>query len=72
MVEIFAELPQEIKDSITKIIDILVDNYNPKDCVSIINEIINTTENEEEKDFIRFYFNLKVEQLNNEGNNDKR
>ena len=69
-IELFTNIPEEIKEFITKIINVLVNNYDPRHCVSIINEIINTTENEEEKDFIRFYFNLKVEQLKNENNND--
>jgi hypothetical protein len=31
---------------------------------------IASCENEEEKEFIRFYFNMRMEQLLNEGNND--
>lgn len=70
MVELFAELPIEVKNAISKVIDTLLQYYNVQNCIPIINELVNTTEDVNEKEFIQFYFRLRMEQLANENNND--
>lgn len=70
MVELFDELSAEVKQAITNVIDLLIQHYSPQNCINVINELIDTTENEDEKEFIRFYFSLQMERLNNENSTD--
>lgn len=70
MVELFADLPQEVKIQIQKFIDSAFNYFDIKDAVNIIANFANSCFNEEEQDFIDFYFNLKMEQFNNEDTND--
>lgn len=70
MIELFKEIPIEIKDMITKIIDYTFDNFELQQCAEIVAEFANSCTVEEEKNFIDFYFTLKMEQLKNEDNND--
>lgn len=70
MVELFAELPEEIKRKNELIIDYALQKFDPEQCLSFISNYINSCEDEEEKQFVIFYFSLKMEQLLNENNND--
>lgn len=72
MTELFTELPIEVKNAVTSVIDVLLQKYEIKDCINIVVAFINSTEDPIEKDFIQFYFSLKMEQLNNESNINQR
>ena len=63
MIELFTELPQEIKDGIRTYIDLVLKDFQLLDAAKIISEFANTCTNEEEQDFIDFYFNLKLEEM---------
>ena len=66
MIELFTELPQEIKNEIRTYIDSILNNFQLLDAANIISEFANNCTNKEEQDFIDFYFNLKLEQLQKE------
>ena len=70
MVELFADLPDEIKRKNEYIIDFIIKTFNSQQCLAFISSYLNSCENEEEKQFINFYFSLRMEQLLNENNND--
>lgn len=63
MVELFAELPQMIKDTIRTYIDSVLNDFQLLDAAKIISEFANTCTNQDEQDFIDFYFNLKLEEM---------
>lgn len=70
MIELFANLPEEVKEQHERIINFALENFEPQQCLSFLKSYINSCENEEEKEFIDFYFSLRMEQLLNENNND--
>lgn len=70
MVEIFTNIPEEIKQQTELIANFIFSHLNPEDALIFINNYISSCENEEEKEFIRFYFNMRIEQILNENNND--
>ena len=70
MIELFATLPQEIKQIISRFIDQTFDEYELEDCAEIIAHFANALTHQEEKDFTDFYFKLKLEQIKNENSND--
>lgn len=70
MTELFTNVPVNVKQAITNLIDDWFKNYDIRNCINVINAILESTDNLEESDFIRFYFNLKMEQMQNANNND--
>lgn len=70
MIELFSNIPIEVKQKNQLIIDYMFQNFELWQILNFVNNYILFTSNDEEKDFIKFYVNLKMEQLNNENNND--
>lgn len=63
MIELFVELPQEVKDKIRTYVDSILKDFQLLDAAKIINEFANNCTDEEEQNFIDFYFNLKLEEM---------
>lgn len=63
MIELFVELPQEVKDKIRTYVDSVLKDFQLLDAAKIINEFANSCTDEEEQNFIDFYFNLKLEEM---------
>jgi len=72
MTELFAELPEEIKRKSELIVDFVLTNFNAEQGMPFLTNYINTCTDEEEKNFIIFYLSLRLEQIVDENNNDKR
>ena len=70
MTELFTNVPVSVKQVITNLIDDWFKNYDIQNCISVVNAILESTDNLEESDFIRFYFNLKMEQMQNADNTE--
>lgn len=70
MVEIFTSIPEEVKQQAKLVADFIFTTLEPEAGLRFMDSYISSCENEEEKDFIRFYFNMRMEQLLNENNND--
>jgi len=70
MIEIFANIPEEIRKQTELIANFIFSTLKPEAGLKFIESYIASCENEEEKEFIRFYFNMRMEQLLNENNND--
>lgn len=71
MIELFADLPKEVKRKTELIIDFIISHFEPQQGIDFIVNYANSCSDEQEKQFIKFYFSLRMEQILNEGNNDK-
>lgn len=71
MIELFADLPEEVKRKTELIIDFIISHFEPQQGIDFITNYANSCADEQEKQFIKFYFSLRMEQILNEGNNDK-
>ena len=72
MKEIFTNISNEIKQGAELVFNGALNTHDPIKMLEILNEYTNACSNEEEQDFIRFYFNLRMEQMFNDSNNVKR
>lgn len=70
MVEIFTNIPEEVKKQTELVANFIFSTLEPEAGLRFMESYISSCENEEEKDFIRFYFKMRMEQLLNENNND--
>lgn len=69
MIELFNNVSNEVKELISYCVDLAFLQPTPLECASVVNDFRKTCKTEEEKDFLDFYFNLRLELLNNEGDN---
>ena len=72
MVEIFKDIPQSVKDRAEFIFDITIGSKYIPDVVKVLNDYTNSCVNEEEKEFVQFYFNLRLQELLNGNISNKR
>lgn len=70
MVEIFANIPEEVKEQTKLIANFIFSQLEPEAGLKFMESYISSCQDEEEKEFVRFYFNMRMEQILNEGNND--
>ena len=70
MVEIFYNIPPHIKELAKNWVDLALRQTNPFEAVKMISNFANSCSTEEERDFVDFYFKLRLERLLNEHNND--
>ena len=70
MVEIYKDIPEEIRKQTELIANFIFSTLEPEAGLKFMESYIASCENEEEKEFIRFYFNMRMEQILNENNND--
>ena len=66
MIEIYANIPQTIREQAKFWADMALSQKNGFDAARMMNEYLNSCENEEEKDFVNFYFKLRIAELNHE------
>lgn len=71
MEEIFINISNEIKQGAKLVFDAALKTQNPITMIKILDEYTKNCLNEEEQDFVRFYFNLRMEQIFNDSNNVK-
>ena len=69
-IEIFANIPEEVREQTRLIANFIFSQLDPEAGLKFMESYIASCDNEEEKEFIRFYFNMRMEQLLNENNND--
>ena len=70
MTELYSDIPEHIKILTKFWIDLVLKQKNPIDGITIINNYTNSGLSEYQKEYVDFYFNLRMEQLNNENNYD--
>lgn len=72
MVEIFEDIPQRVKDQAELIFELALLQPNLISAVKTLNDYTNTCIDDREREFVEFYFNMKMESLLNENSNDQR
>ena len=72
MIEIFTDIPNEIKDGAELIFDSALSAHNPAKMVKILNDYVNLFPEEEYREFINFYFNMRMRQILDDNNNNQR
>lgn len=70
MVEIYKDIPEEIRKQTELVANFIFSTLEPEVGLKFMESYISSCQDEEEKEFVRFYFNMRMEQLLNEGNND--
>lgn len=65
MTELFTELPDNVKRQAEKFVDMTLQNDDPFDIVNILNEYTESCQSEEEKEFVQFYINMRLEEMKN-------
>ena len=70
MIELFTDVPQYVKDLAKGWVDLALQQSNPLKTVQIMNDFTNSCLTDRDKEFVEFYFQLRLEQLKNENNND--
>jgi len=63
MTELFTELPDNVKRQAEKFVDMTLQNDDPFDIVNILNEYTNSCQSEEEREFVQFYINMRLEEM---------
>ena len=59
--EIFQDISKEFKACAEFIFNMALRQHNPQSVVKTLNNFTNSCINEEEKQFVEFYFNLRME-----------
>ena len=70
--EIFTNISDTLKQRAEFIFNMALRQHSPQSMVKTLNNFTNSCINEEEKQFVEFYFNLRMEQLLNGNNNNQR
>ena len=70
MVELFPNVPEHIRELAKNWVDLALKQPNPFEGVKMVSNFAHSCKTEEEKEFVDFYFRLRLEQLKNESNND--
>lgn len=66
MTEIFNDIPDFIKQQLKYWVDLALQQKYPADTIRMIKEFRDSCYNEEEKEFVDFYFNMRLEALKEE------
>ena len=70
MEELFTNIPQEVKDITATIFQFALWQKDVPSALKVLQDYLDSCEDEEEKAFIDFYFAMRLEELKNENNND--
>ena len=71
MIELFTNIPKEIKIQTELVANFIFNNFDPESGLKFIQSYISSCQDEEEQDFARFYFSMRLEQLLNEGKSNE-
>jgi hypothetical protein len=70
MIELFANIPEETKKQAEAITNFIIYKLPPRSGILFLKNYLATCVNEEERQFTEFYFDMTLEHLLNEYNND--
>lgn len=65
MVELFADIPEYVKMQSKFWVDLALSQNDPLTAVQMLESYRSSCLNEKEKEFVDFYFNMRVEDLTN-------
>lgn len=63
MIEIFENIPQRVKDNAEFIFNVAMAQKDLVHAVDTLKEYWDTCYNEDEKEFVKFYFQMRLEQM---------
>lgn len=66
MQELFPNIPEVVRKNAEFIFDMALRQKNLLSTIKVLNEYTNTCASDEEKEFVEFYFNMRMEQMLNE------
>ena len=66
MEELFPNIPEQSRKNAEFIVEMALRQKNITSAVKVLNEYTNSCVSDEEKEFVEFYFNMKMEQMLNE------
>ena len=66
MEELFSNIPEQSRKNAEFIVEMALRQKNITSAVKVLNEYTNSCTSDEEKEFVEFYFNMKMEQMLNE------
>ena len=66
MQELFPNIPETVRKNAEFIFDMALRQKNLLSTIKVLNEYTNTCASDEEKEFVEFYFNMRMEQMLNE------
>lgn len=72
MTELFADIPDEVREGTEFMVNLALMQKNPLSAVRMVKEYADSCLNDYEREFVDFYFNLRLEQLKNEDTDAKR
>ena len=71
MIELFTNIPKEIKTQTELVANFIFNNFGLESGLKFIQSYISSCQDEEEQDFARFYFSMRLERLLNEGESNE-
>lgn len=66
MIELFPDIPEQVRKNAEFMFEMALRQKNILSTIKVLNEYTETCSSEEEKEFVEFYFNMRMEQLLNE------
>ena len=66
MIELFPGIPEQVRKNAEFMFEMALRQKNILSTIKVLNEYTETCSSEEEKEFVEFYFNMRMEQLLNE------
>lgn len=66
MYELFPDIPETVRKNAEFMFDMALRQKNLLSTIKVLNEYTNTCASDEEKEFVEFYFNMRMEQMLNE------
>lgn len=70
MTEIFENIPEYVKKQTECFVDLALQQKDLFSTINALKEYRNTCSNDEERDFLDFYFSMRMEQLKNENSSN--
>ena len=70
MIEIYSDIPEWVKLQAKSWFDLALRQKNPGVGIKMLNDYKNSTLSDYEREFVDFYFNLRMEELLNENNSN--
>ena len=68
MIELFPDISENMRKKTKFWVDLALCNHNLYEGLQLISEYVNRCKTEREKEYVDFYFNLRLEQLIDESN----
>ena len=72
MIELYADIPQAVKDRTAFVFQMALRQPNILQAVKVLHDFTAACIDEYEREYVEFYFNMRMEQLKNGNTNNQR